>query len=186
VRPGSEGGLPAGCTAIIGNALDGDSYASEISPADTFVQLVGVSHPSPSKASQFRSVDLVSAQGAIHGAVRSGIQNFVYLSVAQPAPVMKAYVEIRRECEAMLRNTSMNVTIVRPWGVLGPGHRWPYFLVPIYWLMERVPIAREGARRLGLVTREQMTRTLVHAVENPSAVARIIEVPEIRALSALA
>lgn len=31
VRPGSERKLPEGCTAVIGNALDGPSYAPNIS-----------------------------------------------------------------------------------------------------------------------------------------------------------
>jgi uncharacterized protein YbjT (DUF2867 family) len=49
VRSGSEKKLPAGCTPIVGNALDGASYASQIAPADTFVQLVGVAHSSPAQ-----------------------------------------------------------------------------------------------------------------------------------------
>jgi len=186
VRPGSENRLPSGCTAIVGDALHSNSYVSQIAPADTFVQLVGVSHPSPSKAAQFRAIDLASAQGAFNAAIQSGIQNFVYLSVAHPAPVMKAYIEVRTDCETLLRQTSMNVTIVRPWYVLGPGHRWPYFLIPGYWLMERIPMTRDGARRLGLVTLAQMTRSLVHAIENPATGSRVLEVPEIRAAPVLA
>jgi uncharacterized protein YbjT (DUF2867 family) len=181
VRPGSESKLPAGCSAIVGDALDSTSYVSRIPPAETFVQLVGVSHPSPSKAAQFRAIDFASGRSAIQAAVQAGIQHFVYLSVAHPAPVMKAYIEVRTECEALLRQTSMNVTIVRPWYVLGPGHRWPYFLIPGYWLMERLPLTRDGACKLGLVTLAQMTRSLVHAIENPSSGSRIVEVPEIRA-----
>src|SRR5882672_3731442 len=65
VRPGSESKLPPGCKAILGNALDANSYASQISPSDTFVQLVGVAHPSPAKAKEFCSIDFVSASGAI-------------------------------------------------------------------------------------------------------------------------
>jgi len=64
--------------------------------------------------------------------------------------------------------------------VLGPGHRWPYVLLPMYWICERVPSTREGALRLGLVTLRQMTRTLASAVENPSIGARLVEVPQIR------
>ena len=144
---------------------------------------MGVSHPNPSKAAQFRNVDLASARGAIQASVSAGIQHFVYLSVAQPAPVMKAYIAVRAECEVMLRESGMNTTLLRPWYVLGPGHRWPYLLMPMYWLMELVPATGEGARRLGLVTLEQMTRALVTAVENPSRGVRIVEVPEIRATS---
>ena len=47
-------------------------------------------------------------------------------------------------------------------------------------------MTRDGARRLGLVTLAQMTRALVHAVENPSSGSRIVEVPEIRAAGPLA
>ena len=64
VRPGSEGKVPAGCQAVLGDALDGKSYAAKIAPADTFVQLVGVSHPSPAKSAEFRSIDLASGRGA--------------------------------------------------------------------------------------------------------------------------
>jgi uncharacterized protein YbjT (DUF2867 family) len=185
VRAGSEGKLPSGCSVVIGNALDGSAYTAHIRPADTFVQLVGVSHPNPSKGAQFRKVDLVSATGAAQAAAGAGIQHFIYVSVAQPAPVMRAYIQVRAECETMIRQSGMNATILRPWYVLGPGRRWPYALRPVYWLMELLPVTREGARRLGLVTLEQMTRVLVNAVENPCSGVRIIEVPEIRVLGGL-
>lgn len=186
VRPGSERKLPAGADAVPGNALDAASYAGRIQPSHTFVQLVGVAHPSPAKTAEFRAIDRESALGAIAAAHQAGIQHFIYLSVAQPAPVMKSYQSVRAECEAALRATGMNVTIVRPWYVLGPGHRWPYVLLPMYWLCERIPSTRDGARRLGLVTRAQMTQTLLSAIENPSIGARLIDVPQIRKGNVLA
>jgi uncharacterized protein YbjT (DUF2867 family) len=180
VRPGSEKKLPPGCQAVLGDALDGSSYAGQIQPADTFVQLVGVSHPNPSKAAEFRRVDLVSGRDAVQAARTAGIGHFVYLSVGQPAPVMRAYVQVRAECEALLRQSGMDATILRPWYVLGPGHRWPYLLLPVYKLMELLPATRDGARRLGLVTLEQMTQALVGAVETSAHGVRIVEVPQIR------
>jgi uncharacterized protein YbjT (DUF2867 family) len=180
VRAGSENKLSPGCKAVVGNALDGSSYVRQIKPADTFVQLVGVSHPGPSKAAEFRSVDLASAKGAVRAAAEASVQHFVYVSVAHPAPVMKAYVQVRTECEAMIRQSGMNASILRPWYVLGPEHRWPYALLPMYWLMERIPSTRAGALRLGLVTRDQMTCALITAVENPCQGICIVEVPEIR------
>src|ERR1700732_4065807 len=180
VRPGSERKLPAGCQAILGDALDGKSYAPKINPADTFVQLVGVSHPNPSKAAEFRNGDLASGRSAIEAAQNAGVQHFVYVSVAHPAPVMKTYIEVRSQCEAMIGQSGMNATILRPWYVLGPGHRWPYFLIPMYKLMELLPSTREGAKRLGLVTLEQMVRALVQAVETSAQDVRIVEVPQSR------
>jgi len=179
-RPGSEKKLPPGCHAIPGDGLDGKSYALKIAPADTFVQLVGVSHPSPTKAAEFRNIDLASGQSAVDAAKSAGVRHFVYISVAHPAPMMKAYIEVRTQCEAMIRQSGMDATILRPWYVLGPGHRWPYFLIPIYKLMELLPATRAGATRLGLVTLEQMVQSLVHAIETPAQGVRIVEVPEIR------
>jgi uncharacterized protein YbjT (DUF2867 family) len=180
VRPGSEEKLPDGCTAVIGNALDASSYAECVSPADTFVQLVGVAHPSPAKSAEFRRIDLPAGLEAISAAKSAGVRHFVYVSVAHPAPMMKAYIAVRVECESALESTGLNATILRPWYVLGPGHRWPYVLLPIYKVAERVPQTRGGAQRLGLVTLEQMLSALTFAVENPVQGRRILEVPEIR------
>lgn len=180
VRSGSEKKLPAGCEPVVGDAVNPSTYAHLVAPCHTFVQLVGVSHPSPAKAAEFQAIDRASGLGAIKDACEAGIKHFVYLSVAQPAPMMKSYIAVRAECEQALLASGMNATIVRPWYVLGPGHRWPYALLPMYWLCERIPSTREGARRLGLVTLDQMVRTLVSAIENPSIGARFIEVPQIR------
>jgi uncharacterized protein YbjT (DUF2867 family) len=179
-RHGSEHKLPHGCKVIHGDALDKNSFASQIAPAETFVQLVGVTHPNPAKKDEFRTIDLGSARAAIEAAREAGIKHFVYVSVAQPAPVMKFYVEVRAEAEKMIRESGMNATILRPWYVLGPGRRWPLILKPAYWLMERIPATRESAQRLGLVTIEQMVGALVRSVENPARGVRIFGVPEIR------
>jgi uncharacterized protein YbjT (DUF2867 family) len=99
---------------------------------------------------------------------------------------MKRYLAVREECEQALLASGMNVTVVRPWYVLGPHHRWPYVLLPMYWIFERIPSTRAGALRLGLVTLDQMTQTLVSAVENPSVGARFVAVPQIRSASLMA
>jgi uncharacterized protein YbjT (DUF2867 family) len=77
VRPGSEKKLPPGCSPVSGNALESSSYVAQIAPADTFVQLVGVAHPGPGKAQQFREIDLVSGSGAVQAARSAGVQHFV-------------------------------------------------------------------------------------------------------------
>jgi uncharacterized protein YbjT (DUF2867 family) len=180
VRRGSESRLSPKTEAIEGNALQMDSYTDEIAPAETFVHLIGTPHPSPAKAKQFREIDLVSIQVASKAARAAAVRHFIYLSVAQPAPIMAAYLKVRQEGEAILRQTGMPLTFVRPWYVLGPGHWWPYAILPIYWLLERLPSTREAARRLGLVTVQQVVNSLVWAVENPPEEIRILGVPEIR------
>jgi len=181
VRPGSENRLPAGVAPVLGDALRGETFAGAVAAADTFVQLVGVSHPSPAKAAEFRSVDLASVRASALAAAGAGVAHFVYLSVAQPAPaIMKAYAAVRAEGEAIVRSTRMNATFLRPWYVLCPGHGWPCMLLPGYRLFEGRASTRETARGVGLGTLRQMVAALVAAVENPPRGVRIVEVPEIR------
>ena len=151
-----------------------------MAPADAFLQLVGVAHPSPAKAAEFRSVDLASVRASAKAAAAGGVSHFVYVSVAQPAPVMKTYVEARAEGEAAIRAAGLNATFLRPWYVLGPGHRWPYLILPVYRLLQLFPPARDAARRLYPVTLEQMVAALVAAVEEPAAGIRIVETQQIR------
>jgi uncharacterized protein YbjT (DUF2867 family) len=184
VRTGSEGKLPSRCEAITGDPLDAQSYVDKIPPCDTLVHLVGVTHPNPAKADQFRNIDLKSVQEALKAAKASGVRHIVYVSVAQPAPVMKDYVAARAEGETLIRDSGVNATILRPWYVLGPGRRWPVILLPMYWVMEAIPATRESARRLGLVNARQMTAALRGAVENPPQGIRIIDVAGIRAARA--
>ncbi len=181
VRAGSEARLPTGCEAVVGDALSAESYASRIAPADTFVHLVGVAHPNPRKAAEFRAIDLKSCQEAVQAAVKSGVRHFVYLSVARPAPIMQEYQAARAEGERLIRETGMAATFVRPWYVLGPGRRWPYALIPLYALARLIPATREGAQRLALVTLQQMTQALTWAVENPPEQIQTIEPPQMRA-----
>lgn len=180
VRRGSERKLPAGCTMLTADVLDGKSYAAQISSEDTFVQLVGVAHPSPAKAQQFVEIDEQSAKEAIRVARAAHVRHFVYVSVAHPAPAMQAYIAVRSRCEEAIERAGLNATILRPWYVLGPGHHWPRLLIPLYWLAERIPSTREGALRLGLVTIDQMLTALVRAVENPVHGIEIVDVPGIR------
>jgi uncharacterized protein YbjT (DUF2867 family) len=180
-RRASLSRVPAGAVAIEGDALDADSYAAHVRAGDTFVHLVGTPHPSPAKAAEFRSVDLASVRAAVAAASRARAAHFVYLSVAQPAPVMHAYLEARAEGERELARSGIAATVLRPWYVLGPGHRWPIVLAPLYALARLFPATRASAERLGLVTLAQMVTALVRAIEDPPEVGttRIVEVPEI-------
>ena len=184
VRPGSESRLPPGCAPVAGDALDAESYRGSVAPADAFVQLVGISKPSPWKAKQFREIDERSALAGIVAAKAANVPHFVYVSVAQPAPVMQAYVQVRAECEAAIDVAGLVATILRPWYVIGPGHRWPLVLKPAYALLEAIPSTRESAVRLGFVTLEQMVAAMVRAIESPPAQTKILETRQIRAATA--
>lgn len=181
VRAGAETRLPPGATPVIGDALDAATFAGAIPPHATVVHLVGTAHPNPSKAREFVRVDLASIQATLAAARQAAAQHLIYVSVAHPAPVMHAYIDVRRQGENLIQRSGMPATILRPWYVLGPGHRWPYILLPLYALLRRLPATRASAQRLGLVTLDAMVNALVSAVEaGPPAEVRILDVPHIQ------
>ena len=174
-RSGAAANVPTGADVVIGNALDSSGWRSEIAPADTFVHLIGTPHPNPRKAKEFQSVDLVSIRAAIEAAATAGIRHFIYVSVAHPAPVMHAFIAVRQEGERLIRASGIPATILRPWYVLGPGHRWAYALVPLYAVARWLPSTRAGAERLVLIPYRSMIAALVNAVESEPAGVRIVE-----------
>lgn len=182
-RPGSEKKVPQRCRIVLGDALDEHTYKDRVDAGQTFVHMVGVAHPSPAKAKEFQTIDLPAALASMRAAVASRAKQLVYVSVAHPASIMKAYVATRMEVEARIRESGLRATFLRPWYVLGPGHRWAYLVRPVYWLMEQIPSTRESALRLGLVTLSQMTAALVNAIETEPEGIRVVEVPAIRQAS---
>jgi uncharacterized protein YbjT (DUF2867 family) len=181
VRPGSERKLPPGAVVVSGDALDGATFAAAIPKGATLVHLVGTPHPSPAKAAEFERVDLVSIRAASSAAAAARAAHFVYVSVAHPAPVMRAYIAVRVQGEALVAATRIPATILRPWYVLGPGHYWPCLLVPFYALGRLIPATRQQSNRLGLVTLQQMVTALTVAVETPpSESVRLVDVPGIQ------
>jgi uncharacterized protein YbjT (DUF2867 family) len=181
-RAASAARVPPGATAVVGDALDATSYVGSLEAGETLVHLVGTPHPSPAKAAQFRRVDLPSIEAAVTAASQARVGHLVYVSVAHPAPIMRAYIDVRSTGERAIARAGLTATVLRPWYVLGPGHWWPAVLVPVYTIMEAIPATRAGALRLGLVTIGQMLDALVYAVEHPPAdrSVHVVEVPEIR------
>jgi nucleoside-diphosphate-sugar epimerase len=182
-REGSERKLPSRCEVIVADVLDRKTWEHHLRRFHTVVHLVGVAHPSPSKALEFIDIDLRSTREAIEAARKTQVEHFVYVSVAHPAPAMKSYVMVRTACEEAIREAGLNTTVLRPWYVLGPGHWWPLALLPIYKVAEILPWTSSGAKRLGLIKLEEMIAALAHAVENPAGGTKIVEVPGIRAIA---
>lgn len=181
VRKGSEHKVPAGAERIIGNPFDAKTFQSSIVAGSVFIQLLGVPHPSPKKAQQFKEIDLRSVKASADAASHAGVSHFIYVSVAMaPSKLMQAYQEVRKEGEEYCLQKNPDCTFIRPWYVLGPGHWWPILLLPVYGLAEIIPAWRMKARSVALVTITQMLNTLLYAAESEPAPIRILEIKDIR------
>lgn len=182
VRPGATARAPRGARIVEADVLAADGLATALAAGDTLVHLVGTPRPSPVKAAEFRAVDLRSIVAATDAARRAPLGHVVYVSVAHPAPIMRDYIAVRQQGEALVAGLGVPATVLRPWYVLGPGHWWPLVLLPAYWAAQVHPRTRDSAARLGLVTHGQMLDALQWSVTHPPvAGVRVLDVPAIRA-----
>lgn len=180
-RKGSEQKLPPGCIPVVSDPFDANAFARHVERGSTFVQLLGVSHPGPSKKELFYKIDFASVSASIVAATQAGCEHFVYVSVAQtPTSVMHDYQVCRAKCEKMITETKLKATIIRPWYIIGPGHYWPLFFLPLFKFLEIIPGTSKKAKALRLVYLNQMLNTLVYAVEHPPEEVRFFEIADIR------
>ena len=183
VRKGSEYKLPKDCTPIIGDPFDANAFVDSIDEGSTFIQLLGVSHPGPSKKLMFDKVDLKSAAASAIAAKRANCSHFVYVSVAQtPTSIMQEYQECRSKGEGLIKGSDLVASIIRPWYIVGPGHYWPLLLLPLFKLLEIIPTTSTKAKALRLVSLEDMLRTMCYAVDHPPERWRIFEIADIRTI----
>lgn len=184
VRKGSEGKLPQGAQAVIANPFDAFSFQNSIPKKSVFIQLLGVSHPSPKKKEQFRTIDLASVKASADAAAFAGADHFIYVSVSMvPSKIMRDYQWVRAEGEAYCLSKNLHCSFLRPWYVLGPGHWWPVLLLPFYGIAQLVPTWKAKARGMGFVTIRQILDALVMLAESEPADRRVLEIAQIRKAS---
>ena len=181
VRAGSENRLPKGVRAIIADPFDASTFQNWIPKGAIFIQLLGVSHPSPRKKEQFREIDLRSVKTSADAAALAGVSHFIYVSVAMTeSEMMKDYRDVRKEGEAYLQAKHLVCTIIRPWYVVGPGHLWPVTLLPFYGVAKFFPSMKKKAEEMSLITIGQMLGTIMKAIESPPQTLRIFEIKHIK------
>src|SRR5437762_2792671 len=94
------------------------------------------------------------------------------VSVAHPAPAMKAYIEVRTRCEELIRTSGLHATILRPWYSAG---------ARTLLAVSAQTILLDGAADSGLARRSKKTRP-GHANTDDLCAGRqrgLVEVPEI-------
>jgi uncharacterized protein YbjT (DUF2867 family) len=181
VRKGSEAKLPKGVRAIIADPFDAATFQQWIPKGATYIQLLGVAHPSPRKKEEFQQVDLRSVKESANAAAVAGVQHFIYLSVAMTeSSMMQEYTNVRKQGEAYIQSKHLVCTFIRPWYVIGPGHYWPLLLMPAYGIAQLRPQWKQKTKGMELLNINLLLRTLVKAIEAPPPRQRLFEISHMK------
>ena len=150
VRKGSENKVVANAETIVADPFDHTSFHSSIPKGSVFVQLLGVSHPSPKKAKQFKEIDLRSVKASADAAAIAETSHFIYISVAMaPSKLMAEYQAVRKEGEEYCKSKYLNCTFIRPWYVLGPEFL-AGFVITFIWHCRNYSIFAKKSKKHGL------------------------------------
>lgn len=178
VRKGSEGKLPSNVIEIVADPFDADSYKDLVPKNCIFLHLIGVHSPAPWRTKAFRDIDLGSVKESIKAAEFAQCQQFIYISVAMESSVMFTYQANKKRAEKALTDAEFNLTLLRPWYVIGPKRTWPEAFNWLYNLAEKYPNTLAKVRKFRLVSQEQVLNTLIEAIKTKAAKLRIYEIED--------
>lgn len=150
-------------TAARGGAPDdaaildlGDAPALEAALADctTVVQLIGTMRKRFSTGDTYETSDIGTTQQLVEAAKKAGVDHFVLLSSVGAGRPVGAYLKAKAKAEALVIESGIPYTILRPSAFVGEGHRPPPGMKALTRLL--------GWRTLEPITLEELASTILH------------------------
>ena len=141
-----------GVTWIAGALDDHSALATLVDGADAVVHIDGAVN-APNRAG-FAGANIAGTEAVVAAARTAGVKRFVHVSsLAAREPALSNYGWSKHEAEAVVRDSALDWTIIRPPGVYGPGD------------MEQRDLFR-AARRTGVVPTPPRGRlSIIHVAD---------------------
>ena len=190
--------LPAGVEPVVVGLIDGHTdWSVALAGVEVVIHLAARVHVMNDTAgdalAEFRKVNVEGTLNLARQAIDAGVQRFIFISSIkvngegtvlgqiytaedQPAPV-DSYGISKREAEDALRQlaseTSMEVVIVRPPLVYGPGVK-ANFQSMMYWLDKGIPLPLGAiANQRSLVALDNLIDLIIACIQHPAAANQI-------------
>lgn len=114
--------LPAGVTAVAGDLLAPATYRDSLAGCETVLHLAAAT--GKASASDHHRINADATQALVEECRRAGIRRFVFISsiaVSFPDLADYHYAQAKARAEELVRNSGMDVLILRPAIILGEG-----------------------------------------------------------------
>ena len=103
--------------AITGDLLQPDSYQAELQGVDVVIHMAGITHTNNHKL--YHDTNVHGTEVLIEAAMRSGVNRFIYMSTRAVSEDGGAYSKSKSRAEALVRDSGLDWTIIRPAAVYG-------------------------------------------------------------------
>ncbi len=186
VREGSERNIPEDirerCRVTPGDATVAESVENAAQGTEAIVNLVGIVRERPGAGITFDRLHVDVARHAVGAARVWGISRLIHVSALGAAPGRApAYFDSKGRGEEVVRESGLDVTVVRPSLVFGPGDRLTGPLCAAAARLPVLPFPGRGMGRLQPVFVGDVARYVAAALDDSRTFGRTVELagPEV-------
>lgn len=165
VRPSSAGKAPA--NARVADFSDPAALVRAMEGCTTVVQLIGTMRKRFATGDTYEASDIGTTRQLVDAAKQAGIDHVVLLSSVGAGSPRGAYLQAKARAEAIVRESGIDFTIVRPSMFVGEEHQPPKLVVA---LADRFAPARYRPIRL-----EQLARAILRVALERAPVGAVLE-----------
>lgn len=167
VRPGSAAKAGGDPRAAIFELADRPALVRALSECTTVIQLIGTMRSRFAKGDTYETSDIGTTRQLVEAAKEAGIDHFILLSSVGAGRPVGAYLKAKAQAEAIVRESGIPFTIVRPSALEGN---------------ERKPLpgfkAIAHALRLSTIepiSLEELSKAMLHCAQQRSALGEVLE-----------
>lgn len=164
-----------GVTFVVADLLKPESYESALAGVDCVIHLAAVT--GKARPDAFRMVNVDATKALIAACERAGVKRLVLMSsiaVTYKARQFYPYAESKIAAEAAARGSKLDVVIIRPTMILGPGSPIEASLVRLA-RMPATPVFGDGKRRIEPVDVEDVVAFIAGVARDAEAAGATVE-----------
>lgn len=187
VRKGSEDKLAEikdKITISYGDLTDPSTI--ELQNADAVIHLVAILFENVSKGITYEKMNFESAKNMMDACINQGVERFLFMSAAgSPPGALKGYYSNKVRAEEYLKKTTLDWTIFKPSLIHGDSFQgknmgWVQGFKWAFKIGQHLPLIGNKAEVWEPISKEEISRAFIKAVEDPSYIGRTLIGKELR------
>ena len=169
-----------------GNVADASSLRGAPDGCDAVLHIAGIVVENPPDVT-FDKVNVGGTKNLLDETKRANVQRFVYVSSLGAERGSSDYHHSKREAEALVRESALDWTIVRPGNVYGPGDEVISLLLKMVRMLPAVPVIDNGEQEFQPLWHEDLAKVLAAVVERDDHSRKVLEAagPDITSMNDL-
>ena len=184
--------LPLPTVDVVQIGLDDPGFGAALAGCDAVINLVGVLHGSHGNpyGREFAQAHVETPRRIVEACRRAGVRRVIHVSAlgagGDPAALPSMYLRSKAAGEQVLRDSGLDVTILRPSVVFGPEDQFLNVFAKLLRLFPLMPLARADARFQPVFVGD-LAEAIVNALERPVTIGKTYDLagPEVFTLGEL-